>query len=488
MDFEQPVIIGVGEVKNRSAEPDDAVEPLELMLQALKGAIQDSAPSETLINKIISDIDSLSVVASSTWPYKDLPTQIAQKLGAKPAWKVYSGLTGNSPVEMVDDIAQRIAKREAEVGVVVGGEAFASWLAKIHRIGVPMQIYPLYENGRRARLGQTIEENHEESAALYGKFAQVAAMNPMSWNYGKEQQTAESIGTITGRNRMICFPYPLLMNAFNDVNLASACLMTSRSYAEKMGIPKERWIYPIGAGRGSDTEEFWKRANFHSSPAIQQALDMALDTSELQKEDIDIFDFYSCFPIVPKLACEHLGIPLLSSSKPITLLGGLTSFGGAGANYSMHAMAEMVRQLRQIGKSKHANGLILANGGVLTYENAICFSSHLQSSNKPYPHRIGNRIQCGTSSMVPVSYTAEGEVEIETYTVEYDRQNNPKLGHIICRLKSNHCRVVANHADDKTLERLASRREEPIGRYGYVWTSETVPGQNLFSFDRKIKL
>lgn len=43
-----------------------------------------------------------------------------------------------------------------------------------------------------------------------------------------------------------------------------------------------------------------------------------------------------CFPIVPKLACSHLGLNLEHPGKPITLLGGLTSFGGAGNNYSMH--------------------------------------------------------------------------------------------------------------------------------------------------------
>lgn len=43
-----------------------------------------------------------------------------------------------------------------------------------------------------------------------------------------------------------------------------------------------------------------------------------------------------CFPIVPKLACRHLEIPLTGGDRPLTLLGGLTSFGGAGNNYSMH--------------------------------------------------------------------------------------------------------------------------------------------------------
>lgn len=43
-----------------------------------------------------------------------------------------------------------------------------------------------------------------------------------------------------------------------------------------------------------------------------------------------------CFPIVPKLASLHLGIPIYGGKRPTTLLGGLTSFGGAGNNYSMH--------------------------------------------------------------------------------------------------------------------------------------------------------
>lgn len=46
--------------------------------------------------------------------------------------------------------------------------------------------------------------------------------------------------------------------------------------------------------------------------------------------------YYRCFPIVPKLASQHLGLPIHGGKKPTTLLGGLTSFGGAGNNYSLH--------------------------------------------------------------------------------------------------------------------------------------------------------
>jgi len=40
---------------------------------------------------------------------------------------------------------------------------------------------------------------------LYAEFAKVAEQNPLAWNYGKAE-TEETIGTVTKRNRMICFP------------------------------------------------------------------------------------------------------------------------------------------------------------------------------------------------------------------------------------------------------------------------------------------
>jgi hypothetical protein len=45
------------------------------------------------------------------------------------------------------------------------------------------------------------------------------------------------------------------MNAFNLVNLAGACILTSTDVAEKMGIPKDKWIYPLGAAGTSDVNE-----------------------------------------------------------------------------------------------------------------------------------------------------------------------------------------------------------------------------------------
>jgi hypothetical protein len=37
----------------------------------------------------------------------------------------------------------------------------------------------------------------------------------------------------------------------------------------------------------------WERSNFHSSPAMEQALDAALEVSGVTKDEIDAFDIYS---------------------------------------------------------------------------------------------------------------------------------------------------------------------------------------------------
>jgi hypothetical protein len=42
------------------------------------------------------------------------------------------------------------------------------------------------------------------------------------------------------------------MNAFNTVNLAGACILTSTEYAKELGIPESHWIYPLGGAGTQD--------------------------------------------------------------------------------------------------------------------------------------------------------------------------------------------------------------------------------------------
>ncbi|KAK0119515.1 hypothetical protein ONS95_010956 [Cadophora gregata] len=364
-----PVVVGVGDIKNRSQKVEDAIEPMKMMVRATQAAIKDTGLSQSAAKELQANIDSVGVVNTWSWNYSDLPGLISENLGIKPKYKGLSHHGGDSPAKFFDEAARRISLCESKVAIITGGEALASLggyaaagisppcteadesvkavsvadvsrmrasIGTLHSIGLPIHIYPLYENAFRAHRGQSILDNNKESAELYADFAKVAEGNTLAWNYGKPAASEAVIGTVSSTNRMICFPYPLLMNAFNNINLAGSCVLTSTEYAKELGIPESKWIYPLGGAGSSDDPDFWQRPNFHSSPAISKSLDEGLRVSGVTKDEIDIFDFYSCFPIVPKLACQHLGFPLTKQAKPITLLGGLTSFGGAGNNYSMH--------------------------------------------------------------------------------------------------------------------------------------------------------
>jgi hypothetical protein len=45
------------------------------------------------------------------------------------------------------------------------------------------------------------------------------------------------------------------MNAFNTINLAGACILTSTENARELGIPSDRWIYALGGAGTKDSED-----------------------------------------------------------------------------------------------------------------------------------------------------------------------------------------------------------------------------------------
>lgn len=83
------------------------------------------------------------------------------------------------------------------------------------------------------------------------------------------------------------------------------------------------------------------------------------------------------------------------------------------------AITEMTRQLRN-GKGRH--GLVLANGGVLSYQHAVCLSSRPRDS--PYPDSL--RIAADSTDAPPVVEDASGPAVIEV---------SPSLGPLSCDIK-----------------------------------------------------
>jgi len=45
------------------------------------------------------------------------------------------------------------------------------------------------------------------------------------------------------------------MNAFNNVNLAAACILTSTEHARELGVPESKWIYALGGAGTRDSDD-----------------------------------------------------------------------------------------------------------------------------------------------------------------------------------------------------------------------------------------
>lgn len=120
-----PVIIGVGDIVNRSKKVEDAIEPVQLMILSIQEAIKDTGLPSSSLSALQSSIDSIDVVKSWTWPC-DYPNLIAERLAFKPVHCELSEHGGNQPAKLVDEAARRIAAGECKMAVVTGGEALAS--------------------------------------------------------------------------------------------------------------------------------------------------------------------------------------------------------------------------------------------------------------------------------------------------------------------------------------------------------------------------
>ena len=57
-----PIIVGIGQMLNRSRDLADAIEPIHLMLASLKAAEEDSE------SRLLGDVDSMRVIRG-IWDY-----------------------------------------------------------------------------------------------------------------------------------------------------------------------------------------------------------------------------------------------------------------------------------------------------------------------------------------------------------------------------------------------------------------------------------
>lgn len=164
----------------------------------------------------------------------------------------------------------------------------------LHHARYPLEIYPLYENALRADRGMSIEENRAFLAEYCAGFSKIASENPRAWF--RKARTSQEIETVTDRNRMVNFPYTKYMNPIMNVNQAAALVMMGSDTARRLGIPRDKWVYPHGGADGTDRWFLSDRNDFTSSTVVREVSSECLAMAGRKIGDMDFFDLYSCFP------------------------------------------------------------------------------------------------------------------------------------------------------------------------------------------------
>nr|WP_062331471.1 acetyl-CoA acetyltransferase [Herbidospora sakaeratensis] len=474
-DHRTPVLVGAGQVSERLGDPGyRARSPVDLAAGAAALALAGVDPREIDVIAAVRQFEISTPRAVALLGRSDnFPRSVARRVGADPARAILDVTGGQSPQRLVTELAAAIAAGESAAALVVGAEAISTVAHLIGRAdrpdftehtpggledrghgldglvdaeldrhglrGAPAQ-YALFENARRARLGQTREVYAHGMGALFAPFTRVAAANPHA--AAPTERTAEELVTVSERNRVIADPYTRYVVAREKVNQGAAVLLTSVATARRLGIPSGRWVYVHGHADVRD-QDLLHRPDLSRGPAAVLAVTDALAQAGATPADVAAADLYSCFPIAVTNVTDT--IPL---TCPLTLTGGLPFFGGPGNAYSLHAIAEAVAFCRA-----HPGDLALvgANGGLLSKYSAGLYAT------TPAPWREQSDLQGQVDAWpkVPTATEADGPATIETYTIRHSRDGR-RTGIVLARLDDGR-RFVAT-ADPALLT-----TGEPIG-------------------------
>src|SRR5262245_38976591 len=118
LDPRTPVIVGVGQIVQRAEGIEDALEPLLLMVEAVRAATTDAGLAD------VPAADSVQVNNLLSWRYRDPARLLADELGLEPRETVYTTAGGNTPQLMVNGAAADIQAGRSDVVVLAGAEAW----------------------------------------------------------------------------------------------------------------------------------------------------------------------------------------------------------------------------------------------------------------------------------------------------------------------------------------------------------------------------
>ena len=498
-----PIIIGVGQVVDHWSGNDTAAapHPICIVQKAIARALEDA--SKTNLAQYVDCAafvrtfpDSLIMPYNPFGKVKNFPRAVIARSEIDPQKVIYSSAGGEQPQALVSRLSEQLHAGDIGLAVIAGGEVtgalklalkkslvlnwtdstdgdvnddgpktdFISGYEIRNGLGLPPKTYAAMEQSLRARLGMTKAKYREYTGQILSNLSRTAENNPYA--QFPQFQTPEYLATPSKDNHPIFEPYLKWHMAQDAVNQAAALVLTTVGKAKELGIDESKWVYLHGYAQVEDALVS-KRPDLSRSDAIESVIKRALKGAQLMAKDITYHDIYSCFPVVTYLGAECLGLDPLQDQ--LTMTGGLPFFGGAGNNYSTHAIASLVDALRADPKTY---GLVLANGGFMSKEAAGIYSTKAPKNWTPIS---SDDLQKAIDSRSDIKMLDENcTAVIEGYCVKHSREGLAG-GYIIARNEKG--RVIANikSEDIATLQSFVDS-DEVVGK---VVTIIHRDGQNF---------
>jgi len=474
LDPRTPVLVGVGAVSQREEDPSRAREPLALMIAALERAAGD-AGSRALLERA----DSVRATRGF-WDYPDPCRLVAQHFGAAHARTEIAEI-GVLQTTSLARAAADIAAGHADVVLVTGAEArYRALRATITGVAAPLtrqaattpdtvlrphgpilsapemraglflpvSQYAMIENALRAAEGVSIEKHRDEVASLWASYAAVAAKNPEAWS--REGVDAATIAD-PARNPMQAFPYGKLHCSQWNVDQAAGLIFCSVGTARSLGIPRERWVFPLATADANQMIPFTERRALHRCAGFAKAAASVFAHSQRSLEDVAHREIYSCFPVAVRIQLREFGI---DDDRPLTVTGGMAFAGGPLNHFVFQAVVRMAQVLRDDPGSL---GLVTAVSGILTKQGVSLWSS--ESGAAPFAHddvTAATERDTPRVEVVELVAGAAGAATIASYTVLYEG-GAAKRAVLLCDLDDGRRTLVL--CNDAALIAVATSQE-----------------------------
>jgi acetyl-CoA C-acetyltransferase len=476
LDARTPVLAGAGLAQQQIDDPDVALEAVDLMAVACERA----APAPLL--KAAQAI----LVPRGTWRYRDPGRLLAARFGADARTLVAE--FGILQQTLVTRACSAIARGDLDVALVVGGEAkhrdlraqIAGAPAReteqndatpdavlapegeiIARpeidagLTIPAAQYAVIESAWRAAHGQSPDEHARDLAAFWSGFSVVAERNVHAWR--REPVSAAFLEVPSRENPMYASPYTRWHCSQWNVDQAVALVLCSPAAAERYGVSRDSWVFPVAAVESNAMIPLSARAQMHRAPAARAGAEELRALTATDVRDVDDVELYSCFPSAVRVQADEIG---LTDGRALTVTGGMTFAGGPLNNANLQALATLAALLRG---NPNRSALISCISGMITKQGMALWSA----TPPPDGFRAADVSDAAraATAVAFVTSEADGPARVDGYTVLHARDGTPERAIAVATTPAGE-RCVAASSDAAVVAALAT--DDWVGRDVHV--------------------